>query len=580
MPPIQEARALIAAKDWAGAESLLKEALIASPPSVETYYLHGLACFKLKKFVEAEVSLQSALAQDPGNASAMFYLANCEVGLGKHTQAARQLEKYLELVPADADGWKRLGELLTELGKPEQALDAFGRALDLDPSQDEVRWWMGVIHYRSKRYDEAARILATMDPQSPRGANAFDLGIHAAEQSLLWPTAIAIVKLWLRDQPADGAKLRQLARFEFLANNDDASLAALKQISTDATHDAPLIGRVVTTETWELLASKWVQLHLKSVPAGKTTRIRPSLTRHDRARVVCPEWLVLTEVNDLLVEQMVHDPLILHKTGPHVIALTDNRCLLDLPAATVAIDDACILVGGGHDYYHWLVDHLPRIGIADKVPALRDLKLLINEDLAAWQTDSLTALGIGPDRLQPVPRNAVARCRALWVPTLLSRRALIHPYVAGWLRRRLLTRDMKGQLPRKLFIRQAPGEGRGLANEDELAEALRSCGFDAISPHTMPFMEQIAAFSIARVIVGATTPALANLLFAPRNAAVIEIASPQTGFNRFQLLGERLGIEYRRLESQPHGQEVGIAGKLHLEPYRLIEAVAAYESRA
>lgn len=584
MPPIEEARASIAAKDWPNAAKLLKEELSNSAPSAEVYYLHGLASFKLQQFAEAETSLFHANQLEPNNAPTLFYLAGCAIALGNPVQGADWLWEYLELAPADAEGWKLLGKILAEEEKPDQALDAFGKALELDPDSNEVRWWIGTVHHRTKRYAEAAQFLATVDARSAVGSRAFDLGIHAAEQAGLWQTATTIALQRLKCQPANKDRLRQLARFQFLACNDSGCLATLRQSATndEVTSVHPMIARVVTTETWELLANKWIQLHLKSEPVGKSVRIRPSLTRHDRARIICPEWMVLTEANDMLVEQMTHNPHTLHKAGPHVIALADDRCLLDLPEAMVEIDDACVLVGGSHDYYHWLVDSLPRIGIAHKVPALRDLKLLVNDDLTSWQIASLAALGVGTDRLMTIPDNTVAKCRALWVPTLLSRSAVVHPYVPGWLRQRLLTREMKAKPARRLFIRPAPGTGNTLTNEDELASMLETKGFDIIDPQTIDFMGQVALFSAAEIIVSPAAPALANLLFAPREAKIIEIKAPKDRSVSYQLMSQRIGQQYLCLEARAHfsADAAGNLGSIYLDPSRLNDAIAEREIRA
>ena len=583
MLPIEEARSAIAAKDWLRAERLLKQEVEAPAPSAEVYYLHGLASFKLHKYADAQASLLRTIEFASDNAPACFYLAGCAVAASQPMQAVDWLRRYLVIVPDDADSWTRLGMILAETKKPADALEAFATALDIDPGLDEARWHTGLIHYRAREYEKAAVFLATINPGSPIGRRAYELGIHAAEQAGLWNTAIDIIRIFLQNWPEEGEKLRQLARFEFLANNTEASLAALGQLAaiSEFTVSRLLTARVVTTETWELLASKWVQLHLKSEPVDETVRIRPSLTRHDRAQVISPEWLVLTEANDMLIEQMAHNPHTLHKTGPHVIALAADRCLLDLPEESIQIDDACILVGGSHDYYHWLVDSLPRIGIAHKIPALRDLKLLVNANLASWQIASLAALGIGLDRLQLVPDNVVAKCRALWVPTLLSRSGVVHSYVVGWLGLRFQSQDMKAKPARRLFLRHAGASESSLANEDELATVLQANGFEAIAPEAMDFMDQVAAFSVAEAIVSPSCPALANLLFAPAGATVIEIKPPWDRFVTYQSLSRRTGQNYLRVDGRlSAGSEQDGANQLYLDPSRLLDALAKCEARA
>lgn len=576
---LQDVRSAIERKDWSTAEPLLRRGLTDSPESAEIHYLHGLACFKLEMLVEAEKSLLVAYRLTPENAPTLFYLASCAILQGETHQAVTWLEKYLALMPGDIEGWKHLGMVLTERKTHEQALAAFGRALELAPESSELRWLVGYAHHQLGQNAEAARMLATVDPLAPQAGRAFKLAMLSAEKAKIWDVAIAIARQSLAQSPESSEVLRQLARFQFLADQGEDYRVTHRQsrivggLDPDSTR--LICARVVTTETWELLAGKWVQLHLKPEAAGPLARIRPSLTRHDNVTLLAPEWLVLTARNDVLIEQMVHNPLTLHTKGTHVLALDENRCLLDLPEDPISIDDACILVGGGPHYYHWLIDHLPRIGIAHKVPALRDIKLIVSDDLADWQLASLATLGIGTDRLYPLPANAIAHCRALWVPTLLARTTITHSYVAGWLRQRFLTREMKARTPRRLFIRHLPGESSTLVNEDEITACLIDNGFEIIATWTMSFMDLVTAFASAEIVVSTTSPPLTNLVFAPLNALIVEIKSPGNPATFFKTLTQSIQRRYLRIEART--QPMGEVDSFYLDPADLLDAIAIAE---
>jgi capsular polysaccharide biosynthesis protein len=66
---------------------------------------------------------------------------------------------------------------------------------------------------------------------------------------------------------------------------------------------------------------------------------------------------------------------------------------------------------------------------------------------------------------------------------------------------------------------------RVMVNEAELADALVRLGFRVVVPSELTAREQIAAFSASRIIVAAHGAALANLVFAPPGAFVVEVAS-------------------------------------------------------
>lgn len=517
---LDQARTAIGNEDWAAAESSLR-ATLHSASSTEIYFLLGKACFKQGKFPAAEEALLAAQNLEPDSPPCLFLLAACALSTGRPANAASWLERYLQILPNDPKGWEQLGMARAAEKSPAAAFSAFARASELDPESESL----------------------------------LRLALRAAEQAGSWSDAIPVAERWLARVPQDRDRLRLLLRLQFLADQETQYRDTHERLLAAAglAADARLLeqARVVTTETWELLANNWVQLHLPSEPAGKGARIRPSLTRHDRVRLLTPEWLALTASGDLLVEQMTHLPHTVHVKGPHVVALEKERCLLDLPrSAAMTIDDAAILVGGSADYYHWLVDHLPRIGIAHKVPALRDLKLLVADNLADWQWESLAALGIDRNLIMPVPDNALIQCRALWIPTQLSHNTFFHDYVAGWLRRKLLTTEMKARPARRLFIRPSANEALTLASSTELTECLAQLGFEIITPETMGFLDQVRAFAVAEIVVATPQPALTNLLFAPPKALVVEIRTPQSTKTYFKSIAKKQSLRHHILSTR------------------------------
>jgi capsular polysaccharide biosynthesis protein len=91
-------------------------------------------------------------------------------------------------------------------------------------------------------------------------------------------------------------------------------------------------------------------------------------------------------------------------------------------------------------------------------------------------------------------------------------------------------------------------------NEAELAEALRPLGFTTFVAGQAPVIEQIRAFSRARVIVGAHGAGLTNLIFAPPGAFVLEIATPgSVGMGEFRFIAGALGQRIVTLVAQRPG---------------------------
>ncbi len=213
--------------------------------------------------------------------------------------------------------------------------------------------------------------------------------------------------------------------------------------------------------------------------------------------------------------------------GPFVAGrvLPDGqRFVISLPAPAIRVDRPCVLLGGDENYAHWVIRNLLKLVLVDTRPELAALPLLLNDDLRPYQREFLELLAIGDARLIKVPRGVVVACRDLAVPTQLRN----HPrMIEGieWLRARLAAWMAPGPAHDLLFVSRRDAPVRVLLNERELEASLHSLGFATVVPGAMPVREQIHAFSSAAVIVAPHGAGLANLVFAPRGATVIEIAS-------------------------------------------------------
>jgi capsular polysaccharide biosynthesis protein len=83
---------------------------------------------------------------------------------------------------------------------------------------------------------------------------------------------------------------------------------------------------------------------------------------------------------------------------------------------------------------------------------------------------------------------------------------------------------------RKLFISRGESlntHARRLLNEDEIASLASKQGFEIVCCEKLSFEAQVTLFSEARIIVGAHGAGLANLVFAPRTAKVVELMGPR-----------------------------------------------------
>jgi capsular polysaccharide biosynthesis protein len=86
---------------------------------------------------------------------------------------------------------------------------------------------------------------------------------------------------------------------------------------------------------------------------------------------------------------------------------------------------------------------------------------------------------------------------------------------------------------------------RVMANEAALETALRRRGFAIVRPERLSVARQIALARDAEVIVAPTGAAIANALFAPRGARVIEITPDNYASHWVMALCQLIGAAWR-----------------------------------
>lgn len=225
--------------------------------------------------------------------------------------------------------------------------------------------------------------------------------------------------------------------------------------------------------------------------------------------------------------------------------------IMALPPPVMTVSQPCVHLGGDENYCHWITRNLFKLALLEGHPA-KNLPLLINADLKPYQADFLDLLGITPSQLVKVPRGEVIECAELYVPTLLRSHWRMRIGI-DWLRSKVAHLTL-GRVPdRLLFVSREDTSARSLVNEADVLARLRSLGFESIVPGRMSLLEQIRTFACARVIVAPHGAALANLTFAPLDAAVVEIVSgykvPMTGFRE---MAACMGQSFERVVSEDY----------------------------
>ncbi|MBF0341208.1 MAG: DUF563 domain-containing protein [Magnetococcales bacterium] len=191
------------------------------------------------------------------------------------------------------------------------------------------------------------------------------------------------------------------------------------------------------------------------------------------------------------------------------------------------IDEAAILLSSSapHNYYHWMIEMLPRLWCLSVMPELNALPIILRPPLEPFQVQTLTALGISPERIRWF-HGRTLRVRELIFPSFIAPGSISSRHIE-WLRSRLLpTLGIELRPPRELiYISRAKTGSRRLLNEPSLLPALQERGFRTLFLEEMPLEEQLQAFSDARLVVMPHGSAGTNMIFAQPGATLIELLS-------------------------------------------------------
>jgi capsular polysaccharide biosynthesis protein len=256
--------------------------------------------------------------------------------------------------------------------------------------------------------------------------------------------------------------------------------------------------------------------------AGSLFKITPFITDCPGLMVLGGDWIPVRDTGVALLEQIVHTPDIYLPKAMNVREHA-GKYFADVETVTEYPGDA-LLVGGSPNYYHWLIDNLPRLLLAKKYADIGGRQIIVNQPLLRFQRESLDILGVDERQLLLVGRDEVIRHRRTLVPSMLAVATVVHPAVPPLLQA-AFPRRHKSSRARVYFSRQ-DASTRQLTNEAELTALLERFGFERYVPAELGFQEQIDLCYGAEALVAVHGAAMTNLVFCPPAAQVFEIFTP------------------------------------------------------
>lgn len=130
---MEDARALLSAKEFKLAESSVKKIISKNPDNTSARLLLSECFMEQGAYKEALLVLDNARQEDRGNAEVLFTTAELNEELGNLTAALDNLELLLKAKPQNLEAIRRASDISWELGDLERAIDFKKRQIKLQP---------------------------------------------------------------------------------------------------------------------------------------------------------------------------------------------------------------------------------------------------------------------------------------------------------------------------------------------------------------------------------------------------------------------------------------------------------------
>jgi tetratricopeptide (TPR) repeat protein len=460
----------------------------------------------------AELAYREALELAPERPSVLTNLLAICLELGKHAEAITYCERLVALDPGDPSAHLVLANCHMLLRSPAAALISCDRALAIKP-------------------DFAEALLC-------RGSALLELGRR--------PDAMAsydkALKIAQPGAPPGEFQVWRISR----------EPRACFEVVPQADGDRPGISLEPMTVDWSGEIRAWVA----------KSRIPAPVSRLKNGRVLGLSFLPANEDGETCLDYFAINP----QNPDKVRGFEEARTMpvtgpCSLMTCLDGVDQYAegVLIGNHRNFGHWMLSHLARLALVESVRELQDIPLIVGENISASQLECLGLMGYESTALIRLRKSRLGQFGTLWVPAMphcvIGDGTMVWaPAIVDFLRKRLGVgnRPAAGRKRRRLYITRQGTRWRRVLNERAIVELLDRCGFEVVDPGALTIGQQLDLAADAEVVVGAFGAGMNLLLFAPPDAALIELKPiPRIPMNINPSLCRAIGQSYRDVIGTP-----------------------------
>jgi len=197
------------------------------------------------------------------------------------------------------------------------------------------------------------------------------------------------------------------------------------------------------------------------------------------------------------------------------------------------------------NYYHWLIDTLPRLLILrEKFP---DYLLLMPKDGAPFMKATASILGF--KNYLDIEKNQILDAHKVIIPEQAAHTLFHDPNLIQRLQKELLDGlgYVKTKPHRRIYISRSTQQKRKVTNELDVRNIVSKYNFEVMHFENMTFENQAALMQEAEVVIGVHGANLANILFMQPKCAVIEMLNINSVNPLYFRLSSYLSLAYYAL---------------------------------
>ena len=214
------------------------------------------------------------------------------------------------------------------------------------------------------------------------------------------------------------------------------------------------------------------------------------------------------------------------------------------------------------NYYHWMHDILPRIGVLkDSGIDIDSIDHFVLPSVQKpFQKESLEYYGITSEKIHRFPNGKYIQADCLLMPVYGSNEHLVRVDTEQWMNLHSLQSPRSAQFlgsdlfktpnhcgdtvsSKRIYISRGSTGSRSITNEEQLIEFLENYGFMVLRTETHTMEQQAQIFRNAEVVFGPHGAGFSNIVFCKEKTKIIEIYQDYTA-SCFWFLSEFLNLEH------------------------------------